>query len=123
MFPAAGLVVHQVPGQPDHVDEEALGEPVLAQHRLRHSLALLGEGDRPSRTLDVAIRGQPVEHFGDRRRRPPEPLGDTGLNGRRSLLVQRLDRLEVLLHRRVVFDRMVGDARVLRRQSRICWAR
>ena len=36
MLPAAGLVVHQMPGQPDDVDEKALGEPVLAQDRLRH---------------------------------------------------------------------------------------
>ena len=76
MLPAARLVVHQVPGQPDDVDEQALGEPVLAQHRLRHALALLGKGDRPSRTLDIAVRGQPVEHFGDRRGRSPEPLRD-----------------------------------------------
>ena len=118
VFPASSFFVHKVPGKTDDVDQKALGEPVLPEHGLRHVLSLSSEGDRPSGTLDIAIGRQAVEHLRDRRRRTPEPFGETGLNGRGPLFVQRLNGLQILLDWRMVLDRLVHDARS-RHQSRI----
>ena len=48
VLPAAGLGVHELPVEPDHVGEQPLGEPVLAHHPGRQPHALVGE-------LEVAV--------------------------------------------------------------------
>ena len=98
VLPAAGLLVHLLPGQPDHVGEQPLGEPVLAHHPGREPHALVGQ-------LEVAVTldgHQPVPlHPGDglRHRRPAlvQALGDPGPQRHDALLDQLVDGPEVHL--------------------------
>ena len=83
----------QLPVQADHVDEQALGEPVLAHHPHREAVALVGQ-------LQVAValdREQPVAlHPGhglaDRRAALVQPLRDPGAQGDDALLLELVDR-------------------------------
>ena len=43
VFPPAGLDVDLFPGQADHTDQQALGQPVLAHHLGREPAARLGQ--------------------------------------------------------------------------------
>ena len=58
VLPAAGLDVHFLPGQPDHADQEALGQPVLAHHP--HGQSAAGPGERQ---LAVALDPQQAVAF------------------------------------------------------------
>ena len=84
VLPAARLLVHLLPGQPDHVGEQPLGEPVLAHHPGGEPHALVGQLE-----VAVALDGdQPVAlhpGHGLRHRRPAlvQPLGDPGPQRRR----------------------------------------
>ena len=101
MLPAARLVVRLVPGQPDDVDEEPLGEAVLAHDALGAAVAPVGELEAPAGTADVALVGEPANHLRDRLRRVAEPLDEARLDYRDVFFLEGVDRLEVLLERRM----------------------
>ena len=98
VLPAAGLGVHELPLEPDHVDEQPLGQPVLAHHRHRAAAAGVGQ-------LEVPVAGhhhQPVAlhpGHGLAHRRPAlaEALGDPGAQRDDALLLELVDRPEVHL--------------------------
>jgi len=96
---AVCLDVHRPPRQPEHVHEQALGQPMAADGRHRPLPPFLGEEDPPPRPLDETLAYQPPEHLGDRRRRPAEQFCEACLDDRRALLAQPADRLQILLHR------------------------
>ena len=57
VLPAVGFAVHLLPLEPDHVDEQALGEPVPAHDRGGEPAALVGEVQAAVAVqLDVAVR-------------------------------------------------------------------
>ncbi|GAB4000034.1 hypothetical protein GCM10029992_30700 [Glycomyces albus] len=77
---------------PDHIDQEPLGQPVLAHHRDRLPAALLGQLQMAV-ALDVQ---QPValhaaDGLGDRRTALLESFGDPGPQGRNTLLLELED--------------------------------
>lgn len=67
MLPATRLLVYQVPGKTDHVDQQAFGQAVLADHTGGDGLSLVGQADRPARPVDVTVTDQTIEHLGDGR--------------------------------------------------------
>ena len=79
VLPAAGLVVDVLPLEPDDVDEQPLGEPVLAHDAGGEQAAVVGQ-------LEVAVAGQAQQavalHAGHRlrdgRAGVAQPLGDAG---------------------------------------------
>ena len=113
VLPAARLAVHLVPFQPDDIDEEALGQAVLAHDLLRQGLPTLSQREPAAIPGHVPVLSQAVQHLGDRRCGPPQPLRDAGLNHRHTLLRERQHGLEVLLDGRVVFLGLMGGAAVL----------
>ena len=60
VLPAARLPVHLVPLQPDHVDQQALGQAVLAHHLLGQRAPALGQVEAPSLARDVTIVDEPL---------------------------------------------------------------
>jgi hypothetical protein len=106
VFPAAGLFVHEMPRQPDDVNEQPLSEPMLAKNALRDRPTFLRQRDVPSTPTDISVRAETIQHFGDRGSGLAQTFGDPRLEDRRSLLDQGLYRLEVLLNGRMVLDRL-----------------
>ena len=98
VLPAARLLVHQLPVEPDHVGEQPLGQAVLAHHPHGQAVPLAGE-------LQVAVTldgEQPVAlHPGDRlahrRAALVQPLGDPCAQGDDALLLELVDGAEVHL--------------------------
>ena len=98
VLPAVGLLVGLLPLEPDHVDQEALGEAVPAHDRHRELAALLGEAEGAvAEELGVALLDQTVHLLRDRGRREPEPLDEPGADRDDAFLLDLEDRLEVLL--------------------------
>ena len=94
------LLVDLVPGDVQHVGEEALDHPVAADDVGGALAAVLGEGERfVLVALDVAVLDQPADHFVDGRRRQLHRAGDVGTGHRQARLVDPEHRLEVLLLR------------------------
>ena len=94
------LLVHLVPGDVQHVGEEALDHPVAADDVGGALAAVLGEGQRfVLVALDVAVLDQAADHFVDGRRRQLHRAGDVGTGHRQARLVDPEHRLEVLLLR------------------------
>ena len=98
VLPAAGLVVHVGPVEPDHVGEQTLGEAVLAHHVHRAGAALGGE-------LEVAVAFDDDEavalHAADGLRHGrtgvAEALGDARAQRHDALLFEVEDRAQVHL--------------------------
>jgi hypothetical protein len=98
VLPAACLGVDRLPRQPDHVNEQTLGETVLTHHRGRVLPALLGE-------LEGPVVGDPQQvvpfHTGHGLAHGwaglLETLGDPSAERRNALLLQFIDRPEVHL--------------------------
>ncbi len=92
--------MHQLPLEPDDVDQQPLGEPVLAHHAHGEPVALVGELEVP-----VALDGQqpvalhPGDRLADRRPALVQPLGDPRAQRHDALLVQLVDGPEVHLGR------------------------
>ncbi|SCD91838.1 hypothetical protein GA0115252_124046 [Streptomyces sp. DfronAA-171] len=98
VLPATRLGVDLLPLQADDVDEEALGEPVLAHDPGGEAAALLGQ-------LQVAVAGDGDEAvpFHARHRLADggaalvEPLRDAGAHGHHTFLLQFEDGAEIHL--------------------------
>ena len=95
---ALGLLVDLVPGDAEHVGEEALDQPVAAHDALGVLGAGVGEGDRlVARARDVAVALQAADHLVHRRRRELHRPRDVGPRHRQTGLLQPEESLEVLL--------------------------
>ena len=98
VLPPAGLGVHELPVQADHVGEQPLGEPVLAHHPGGQPQPLGGQLEVP-----VALDGQqavalhPGDRLGDGRTALVQPLGDPRAQRHDALLDQLVDGPEVHL--------------------------
>ena len=98
MLPAAGLVVDELPVQPDDVDQQPLGQPVLAHDADGPGPALVAQLE-----VTVALDAHQVvalharDRLGDRRAALVQPLGDAGAEGDDALLLELVDRPEVHL--------------------------
>ncbi len=99
MLPPAGFEVGLRPRQPNDVDEEALGEAVLAHDALGSCPSLSGQRDAPAASCDVSLTFESVHHLGDRLRAVPQPLDEARLDNWDALFLESVDRLEVLLER------------------------
>ena len=108
VLPPARLGVDLVPLEADDVDQQALGEPVLAHHALGAAPALRGERERASLGAHVAVVAQPAHHLRDRRRRVVEALCQPRLDDLHAFFLELVDGLEVLLDRRVETGRHVS---------------
>ncbi|EOD63272.1 hypothetical protein H480_37875 [Amycolatopsis vancoresmycina DSM 44592] len=98
VLPPARLVVHVLPFEPDHVDEEALGEAVLAHHRDGEFAAVVGQLEVPV----VGHHDQPVPlHPGDGlahgRAALLQALGDPGAQRNDTLFFELVDGTQVHL--------------------------
>jgi hypothetical protein len=114
VLPAGGLLVDLLPLEPDHVDEQSLGEAVTPHHRGGELPTLRGEAQRSVvEQFGVAGVDQAVHGLGDARGRHPESLHEPGPDGQHALLLEFEDRLEVLLGGVVQFGH--GPGRVLTR--------
>src|SRR5690349_12182279 len=100
VLPPAGLRVHLLPVEPDHVDQQPLGEPVLAHHAHRPFGAAVGE-----RQVTVTLDGQqavalhPRDGLAHGGARLVKPLGDARTQRHDALFFELEDRLEVHLGR------------------------
>ena len=93
-----GLLVDLIPGNVEHVGEEALDQPVAADDAGRVLLARVGELERlVGRAGHVAVGLEPADHLVDRRRRHLHRSGDVGSGDRQAGLLEPVDDLEVLL--------------------------
>jgi len=101
VLPPPGLDVRSRPGEPDDVDEEALGQPVPAHDARRELGSLLGQCHATARAREVAVVREPPDHLGDGLGAVPEPLDKASLDDVHALLDESVDRLEVFLERRV----------------------
>ena len=91
-----------VPGQPEEIRQEPLGQTVPADDRRRPVAALVGERQRAvAIDFEVALRPEAAHHLGHRRGRDPQPVGETGLDDPGTLLFELEDRFEVLIDRRM----------------------
>ena len=99
MLEQLGLLVDEVPGDVEHLDEEELEQAVVAQRPQRDAPALLGEARAPvALVLEEAELGQPAEHAGDRAGGDAEALGErVGGDGPVEPGLQRVDGLQVVL--------------------------
>ena len=48
MLPTSGLAMDLVPLQPDHIDQQALGQAVFAHHLLGQRAPVVGQGQTPT---------------------------------------------------------------------------
>src|SRR5918999_2940011 len=100
VLPALCLGVHLVPGDAEHLGEEALDQTVVADDLERDLLAGAAQDDAAVRLVrDEAEAGELLDHGRRRRGRNPEPAGERGRRRRARLLVELVDRLEVVLDR------------------------
>src|SRR5207245_2101372 len=90
-----------VPLQTDDIGEEALGQAVLADDALCPPAAILGEGQGPPLALEESGPPQPSDHLGHGRSRVPQMFDQAGLDDGNALLLELVDRLQVLLDGRV----------------------
>ncbi len=97
MLEHLGVLVHLGPVEPEHLHEERLEDPVTAHHAQRFAFAF----GRELRRAAVAERNevlarQPREHVGHAGRGHFERASEFG-DGRRTLVPERVDRLQVIL--------------------------
>jgi hypothetical protein len=90
--------MHVLPLEPDHVDEQALGEAVLAHHRHGAGPARVGELEVPVARHDhQAVAFHPRDGLAHRRPALAEALGDPRAQRDDALLLEFVDRPEVHL--------------------------
>ena len=98
VFPATGLGVYFLPRQPDHVDEEPLGEPVLAHHGDSQAAALVGELEVPvACNVQQAVAFHPGDGLADGGATLVEALGDTRTQRHYALFLEVVDGPQVHL--------------------------
>ena len=96
-----GLRVHAVPGHAELLDEVGLEQPVMAEHLERDLPPLVGELHAAVWDMaDVAERRELLHHRGHRRRTDAEPLRERRGRGDPVALLERVNRLCVVLDRR-----------------------
>ena len=107
MLQSLGLLVDLVPGNAEHVGEEALDQPVAADDVGRLALAARREADRlVVSARDVAVALQAADHLVHRGRSELHRARDVGAGHRQAGFEQPVERLEVL----VFADRRVRAA-------------
>ena len=96
------LLVDAIPGHPEALHQVQLEQPVVADHLERDPPPGLGQ-----RHAVVGLVGhepelaEPLDHPGGRRRRHAQPIGErVGADRSLAALLQRVDRLRVVLDRR-----------------------
>ena len=95
---ALGLLVDLVPGDAEHVGEEALDQAVAADDPLGVGGAVGGEGDRAVLAAgDVAVALEAADHLVDGRRRELHRARDVRAGHRQVGLLQPEEDLQVLL--------------------------
>ena len=98
VLPPRSFRVHLFPLEPDDVDEQSFGEPVPPHDGGREPAALFGEVEATvTRQLDVPLVLEPGDGLGHGGGRQPEALDETGAERNDAFLLDREDRLEVLL--------------------------
>ena len=93
------LLVHEVPGNVEHLHQQQLQQPVVAQRAQRDAAALGGQRDAAvALVLEQPELVEPAQHSRHRAGRDAEPLGQR-VRRHRSLQprLERVDRLEVVL--------------------------
>ncbi len=103
MLQALGLLVDLVPGDPEHIGQEALDQAMTTHDALGVLLPGGGEGDRAiGAARDVAVALQAPHHLVDGGRGELHRAGHVGAGHRQPGLVQPEQDLQVLLlgHRR-----------------------
>jgi hypothetical protein len=102
---ALGLLVDLVPGDSQHIGEEALDQPVTADDRLGVRSAVVREHERfVGVALDVAVPLEAPDHLVHGRRRELHRAGDVRARDRQPGLLEPEHDLEILL---------LGDRRVI----------
>jgi hypothetical protein len=90
------LLVHLIPGDAEHVGQEALDQAVAANDLLGLALAARGERDHlVGAARDVVVALEAADHLVHRRRRQLHRAGDVGAGHRQAGLVQPVEGLEV----------------------------
>ena len=98
MFPAARLVVHLRPVHPDHVEEEALCQAVLAQHLGRMRPTRLGQLEATiAHHVQQAVTLHARDRLRNRRAGVPQAVDDARTQGGDPVLLELEDGLEVHL--------------------------
>ena len=94
------LGVHLVPRHPEVLDEEQLEQPVVADHLERDMAAAFGETDAAvALVLDETEGRELTEHPRDRAGADVEQRREIVRRGRAVALLERVDRLRVVLDR------------------------
>ena len=109
-----GLVVDAVPGHAEALDQVELEQAVVAHDLERDPPPAVGERDAAvGPVLDQPELAQPLDHARGRCRGDPEALGQR-VGGHRlaAPLLQRVDRLGVVLDRRGAHERMSSATKV-----------
>ena len=86
-----------MPGDPEDVDEHALGQPMPSHQRLGHARARCRQRDVAVLDRHVPVGDQSLDALGDGGRGESEALADAGLDDPLALLLELVDRFEVLL--------------------------
>ena len=111
MLEPLGLLVDLVPGNPQHVGQEALDQPVAPDDRLRVLATVGRERERlVGAALHVAVALQAADHLVHRRGGELHGAGDVGAGDRQARLLEPEHDLEVLL---------LGDCGLLLRHAPI----
>ena len=98
VLPATSLVVHLLPVQPNHVDKQPLGQPVLAHHPHRPGATLRGELEMPiTQLVDQVVPLHPGDGLRHGRTTLMQPFGDPGPKRDDALLLELVDRPQVHL--------------------------
>ena len=94
-----GLLVDEVPGDVEHLDEQELEQPVVAQRAQRDAPALVGQPRAlVALVLEQAELGEAAQHAADRAGGDAEPLGQrVGRHRPVEPRLERVDRLQVVL--------------------------
>jgi len=90
-----------MPRQTHDLDEEAFGETVLAHDALCPTPPVCSEGDTSAAPLEIPLGFQSVHHLGDGLSAVTEPFHEPSLDDGHPLLFEGMDRLQILLERRM----------------------
>ncbi len=102
VFEHLGLLVHAIPGHPEALDQIELEQPVVADYLERDAAARVGQLDAVVGLVDHEPElAEALDHSRGRRGGDAQPVGErVGADGPVAALLQRVDRLRVVLDRR-----------------------
>jgi len=88
-----------IPRQPQRLDQYSSSQAVMPDHLERDAAACVGQRDAVVRLVfDQAELAEALDHPRSRTRRDPHPLSQrVGGDGRCAALLERVDRLGVIL--------------------------